>query len=111
MLRINSYEKSTIGWGNRGWLEIIYVILLVCKTISLKTNIMNKCNLNSVQVQNYLRFLLASKLLKTKKKSISSKNYVYETTIEGEKYLKAYQNLIGILSRTSQKKTKLHLGK
>lgn len=104
MDKIFSNGKPFYGWGNRGWLEINYTILQVCESISLKTNIMNKCNLNSVQVEKYLEFLLDSKLLETKKKSTGSKKHAYKTTEEGENFLQAYQSLVGILNRASLKK-------
>ena len=100
MSKLSSNGKPVLGWGNRGWLEINYTLLQVCETISLKTNIMNKCNLNSVQVEKYLRYLIASKLLETKKKSSRSKKYEYKITDKGKNYLKAFKNLIEILNRS-----------
>jgi len=58
----NSVNNKKLGWGNRGWLEIVFNILNVCEEQSLITRIMNICNLNSLQVEKYLVFLLKKKL-------------------------------------------------
>lgn len=96
-LKIFTNNKK-LGWGNRGWLEIIFSILHVCAQQSLKIRIMNYSNLNSIQVEKYLNFLLNSKLISRKKKTLKSKNYVYKITAKGLNYLKIYNNLVGLFN-------------
>jgi predicted transcriptional regulator len=91
-------DKNVIGWGNRGWLDIIDFILEVCKSGSLKTHIMYKCNLNSKQVERYLQFLLRCKLLDEVKVSDDSKRHLYQTTEQGRKYTGRYKELAEIFN-------------
>ncbi len=93
---VDYVETSVMGWGNRGWLEIIYFILVVCKKGSLKTHIMYKCNLNSKQVDQYLQFLAARKLLEKEHEFPDSKRYLYKTTEIGRRYIDAYNQLAEI---------------
>ncbi len=95
---MNSLDKSVMGWGNRGWIEIIEYIVEVCRGGALKTHIMYKCNLNSKQVQHYLQFLLYRKLLEIKQNSKNSTRPIYETTELGEKYITAYKRLVDIFT-------------
>ena len=96
-LKISANHKK-LGWGNRGWHEIIFYILVVCEEESLKTRIMNICNLNSIQVEKYLNFILNKKLLVKRKKALKSKKYVYKITSKGQNYLKKYNDLIGLIN-------------
>jgi len=48
--------KSLMGWGVRGWVEIVEMILEICQKGSLKTHIMYMSNLNSKQIAQYLDF-------------------------------------------------------
>ncbi len=96
-LKISSNHKK-LGWGNRGWLEIIFNILQICEVQSLKTWIMNDCNLNSIQVEKYLDYLLNTKLISRKKKTPKSKKYEYKISAKGRNYLKIYKNLIDLFN-------------
>ena len=94
---LNDYvETNIMGWGNRGWLEIIYFILVVCKKGSLKTHIMYKCNLNSKQIDQYIQFLLDRHLLEREPESSDSKRHTYKTAETGRKYINAYNQLAEI---------------
>ena len=93
---LDSSERSVMGWGNRGWLEIIEYILITCKVGALKTHIMYKCNLNSQQVQQYLRFLLNCDLLEKHLESSNSKRHIYKTTVRGRKYMDVYNQIAEI---------------
>ena len=94
---LNDYvETNIMGWGNRGWLEIIYFILVVCKKGSLKTHIMYKCNLNSKQIDQYMQFLLDRHLLEREPESSDSKRHTYKTAEVGKKYINAYNQLAEI---------------
>ena len=96
-LKISSNNKK-LGWGNRGWLEIIFTILRICELQSLKTWIMNDSNLNSLQVEKYLNFLLNTKLMSKSKKTSESKTYMYKITLKGRNYLKKYKDLIELFN-------------
>ena len=96
-LKISTNNKK-LGWGNRGWLEIIFSILHVCEQQSLKTRIMNHSNLNSLQVEKYLNFLLNTKLIYRSKKTSESKKYMYKITLKGRNYLKKYKDLIELFN-------------
>lgn len=95
---VDYIDKSVIGWGNRGWLDIIDFILEVCKSGSLKTHIMYRCNLNSKQVERYIQFLLRCRLLTEIKISDDSKRPIYKTTELGRKYTGRYKELSEIFN-------------
>jgi predicted transcriptional regulator len=90
--------RSVLGWGNRGWLEIIDLILSVCDHGALKTHIMYKCNLNSKQVQQYLDFALSHGLVESSHDSQDTKRMVYATTLRGRRFMQAYNDLAEIFS-------------
>lgn len=92
----NFKEQSVMGWGNRGWVEIIETILEICKDDALKTHIMYKCNLNSKQIAQYLRFLENHRLIESIKDNPSSKRSLFRTTDLGEKYIESYRRLENI---------------
>lgn len=90
-------EQSVMGWGNRGWVEIIETILEVCESGALKTHIMYKCNLNSKQISQYLQFLQNHKLIESMTDDPSSKRAIFRTTADlGKKYMEAYKRLADI---------------
>lgn len=95
----NFTEQSVMGWGNRGWVEIIEVILETCSDGALKTHIMYKCNLNSKQIAQYLQFLENYRLIERIKNSPSSKRPLFMTTELGKKYMEAYLRLANIFKR------------
>jgi predicted transcriptional regulator len=90
--------KSVLGWGNRGWLEIIDLILAVCEHGALKTHIMYKCNLNSKQVQQYLDFVVGRGLVVSSHDAEDPKRTLYTTTDRGKKLIRAYNELADIFS-------------
>lgn len=90
-------DRNVIGWGNRGWLDIIDFILETCKNDSLKTHIMYRCNLNSKQVERYIQFLLRCKLLEIHETD-DSKRHKYRITDLGRKYTGRYQELAEIFN-------------
>ncbi len=85
-----------MGWGNRGWVEIIEMILEICESGALKTHIMYKCNLNSKQIALYVQFLENNKLLESHIDFPYSKRPIYRTTERGKKYIDAYKQLESI---------------
>jgi predicted transcriptional regulator len=93
---IDYEDKNVLGWGNRGWLDIVDFILEVCENGSLKTHITYKCNLNSKQVERYIQFLLDCKLVETIQSS--SNRTIYKTTEPGKKYIGRYKDLAGLFN-------------
>jgi predicted transcriptional regulator len=92
-------EQSVMGWGNRGWVEIIEMILEICEKGSLKTHIMYKCNLNSKQIAQYMQFLQNHKMINAIREPPASKRPVFITTEIGKKYIAAYKQLEDIFKK------------
>ena len=86
-------ENSVMGWGNRGWVEIVAFILETCLDGALKTHVVYECNLNSRQVSQYIKFLEDRRLVESKQDKPNSKRHVYKTTELGRKYINAYKQL------------------
>ncbi len=86
-------DQNVMGWGNRGWIEIIETILETCEKGSLKTHIMYKCNLNSKQIAQYIEFLLDQRLIEDLANAPSSSRVTYKTTESGKKYIDAFKQL------------------
>ena len=93
-------EQSVMGWGNRGWVEIVEMILEICENGALKTHIMYKCNRNSKQIAQYLQFLQTHKLVDVIKNQPTSKRPVFITAELGKKYINAYKQLESIFKKT-----------
>jgi predicted transcriptional regulator len=89
-------NKSVLGWGNRGWLEIVNLMLTVCEHGALKTHVMYKCNLNSKQLQQYMNFMLSRQLISTREDGGDIKRTTYATTDLGRRLMAAYQELAEI---------------
>jgi predicted transcriptional regulator len=85
-------QQNVIGWGSRGWIEIVENILETCENAHLKTHIMYRCNLNSKQVEQYLQLLEKHDMIERIQKP-SSKHYIFKTTKTGKKYMDAYTHL------------------
>jgi predicted transcriptional regulator len=94
--------KSVLGWGNRGWPEIIDLVLSVCDQGTLKTHVMYKCNLNSKQVQQYLDFVVSRNLIEISQDPEDIKRTIYKTTERGKKFMLSYNELAEIFSLHSQ---------
>jgi predicted transcriptional regulator len=91
-------NRSVLGWGNRGWLEIIDLVLSVCDQGTLKTHVMYKCNLNSKQVQQYLDFVVSRSLIEVKQDPVDVKRITYKTTERGRRFMRSYNELAEIFS-------------
>jgi predicted transcriptional regulator len=89
---VNEPPKGALR-GKRGLLDIVNLVLLVCNGGEIKTHVMQRCNLNSRQTQDYITLLLKYELLE---KSTEIKNDVYQTTERGRRFLGAYAELSGI---------------
>ncbi len=91
---VESARKSPHVWGNRVWYAIVYSIIIESWDGALKTHLMNRCNLNFSQVQNYLDLLLHNKLL-MQEQSYDSRRTIYKTTELGRKYAEIYKQMLG----------------
>jgi len=89
-------NRSVLRWGNRGWLEIINLMLAICEHGALKTHVMYKCNLNSKQLQQYMNFMLGRKLISMREDEGDIKRTIYLTTDLGRKLMAAYHELADI---------------
>ena len=90
-------NKSVLGWGNRGWPEIVDLILHVCENGALKTHVMYRCNLNSKQIQEYITFLLERELIVANPPD-ETKKVIYTTTPRGRRFMAAYEELAEIFN-------------
>jgi predicted transcriptional regulator len=90
---------NAAGWSNRGWLEIIEFILLMCENGARKTHVMYRCNLNSKQINQYLEFLLDSGMLEILQERPNSKRYIYKTTDLGKKFITHYKQLAALFTK------------
>jgi|SRR6266849_5679927 len=95
---LDPVERSVMGWGNRGWVEIVELILEICLNDALKTHIMYECNLNSKQITQYIQFLADRRLIESRQENPDSKRHIYKTTELGRRYINAYKQLSGIFS-------------
>lgn len=91
-----NFTKSVMGWGTRGWIEIVESILEISENGALKTHIMYKCNLNSKQIAQYIQFLQSQGLIESVSNKPSSKRFFFRTTELGKKYMHAYSALESI---------------
>ncbi|HEY9385788.1 MAG TPA: winged helix-turn-helix domain-containing protein [Nitrososphaeraceae archaeon] len=90
---------NATGWSNRGWLEIIEFILTMCENGARKTHVMYRCNLNSKQINQYLRFLLDCGMLERMDESPSSKRHLYKTSQLGQKFIGKYKEVAGLFNK------------
>ena len=82
--------------SNRGYMEIAYSILHASTEPVLRTHIMFKCNLNSLQLHLYLQFLIDRSLLDRQSDSSGAKTE-YKTTDLGRSYMRAYERLYALV--------------
>jgi predicted transcriptional regulator len=93
----NLSQQNVMGWGNnRGWIEIVEMILEICESGALKTHIMYKCNLNSKQIAQYTQFLTNHNLLESQINWPYKRRIIYKTTEMGKKYINAYKQIENI---------------
>ena len=78
----------------RDRLYIMAEILKMAKDGSLKTRLMYGANLSFAQLNDYLSFLISTKLLKTVPKG---SKLVYKTTSKGLEFLTNYEKIISLL--------------
>jgi predicted transcriptional regulator len=90
---------NATGWSNRGWLEIIEFILVMCENGARKTHVMYRCKLNSKQINEYLDFLLDSGMLEKTQERPNSKRSIYKTSELGKKFITRYKQLAELFTR------------
>lgn len=90
--------QSVMGWGVRGWVEIVEMILETCVKGALKTHIMYKSNLNSKQIAQYLGFLETQGLVE-QKSGLHASRPIFHTTARGKQYIEAYKQLEAIFKQ------------
>lgn len=82
------------GRKRRDRLYIIAEILRMAKNGSLKTHLMYGANLSFAQLNDYLLFLISTRVLKTVKED---GRLVYKTTSKGLEFLTNYEKIISLL--------------
>jgi predicted transcriptional regulator len=83
----------------RDRLEIITVMLKAARGGIQKTQIMNAAGLSSLQLTEYLSFLVRLDLLEASKKNGKP---IYETTVKGKRIIKAYEEIKHLLRESSE---------
>jgi predicted transcriptional regulator len=87
-------EGSRLNHKRRNKIEIIRGILELCSSGSKKSNIIYRCNMNSVRLAPLLEALLCMGLLE--KTSHSGLTDVYMTTLQGSRFLNSYSNTTAV---------------
>jgi predicted transcriptional regulator len=77
-------------------MEIAYSILQASMEGALRTHIMFRCNLNSLQLHHYLQFLIDRSLIDRQSDPSGSKTE-YKTTDFGRSYMRAYERLYALV--------------
>ncbi|MDE1829950.1 MAG: hypothetical protein KGI25_06490 [Thaumarchaeota archaeon] len=88
----NFLESSPYDFGIRDWVKIIDSILKICKDGTLRTHIMYKCNLNTIQTRKYLDLLESQGLLEINGIE-NRRGSIYKTTSKGMEYIRAFRQL------------------
>lgn len=86
--------NKVFGRRRRDKFTIITEILEIAKERLVKTHIMNRADLNSTQLNDYLRFMLKKNLLQ---KTPQDDKEMYQATAEGINLLSGYSRLQEIL--------------
>jgi predicted transcriptional regulator len=89
---VNSWKNDTTK--RRDKLSIVAEILDIAKEGTLKTQIMYKANLSFAQLNDYLKFMLKTKLLNT---FVANGKDVYAATEKGTDFLQRHFELTELL--------------
>ncbi len=89
----SEFEVTLSSSRKRSDIDIIASILGEAREGARKTRIMYRCNLSHRQLQVYLKFLLAMKLLKLISEERGSKTNFYQATTKGRSFLDTYFKL------------------
>jgi predicted transcriptional regulator len=104
---VNTWITETVS-KRRDKLSIIAEILNIAKNGTLKTQIMYKANLSFTQLNEYLGYMLKTRLLD--KLDIHSKE-VYVATEKGVDFLKKHAELATMLDEKHRNNTMIPLSK
>jgi predicted transcriptional regulator len=90
-------NKNNDGNNHRGNLDIIADILDASHGGVKKTYLMYRCNLSFKQLKNYSQFLLTNGLLHVVLEAEESVCGLFEVTIKGKQFLRAYRDLKSLM--------------
>jgi len=90
-------SKNSDSNNHRGNLDIIADILDASHGGVKKTYLMYRCNLSFKQLKNYSHFLLTNGLLHVVSKAEESVTGLFEVTIKGKQFLRAYRDLKSLM--------------
>ena len=82
---------------NRGRLDIVAEILRKVREPTLKTNIMSRCNMSTVQSVLYLGLMNSSHLIQTDE---TARLVTYQRTEAGREFLTLYDKMVVLLEPT-----------
>ena len=88
----------------RDKLSIMAEILEISKNGTLKTQIMYKANLSFAQLNEYLRFMLKTQLLK---KFSTNRKDVYGVTKKGEEFLYCHSEITELIKEKTKNQVKM----
>jgi predicted transcriptional regulator len=102
---VNSWKNNTPS-KRRDKLSIIAEILEIARGGTLKTQIMYKANLSFAQLNDYLKFMLKTELLK---KFRANRKEVYAATEKGLDFLQRHSDLTELLQENENSKNGVKL--
>ena len=88
---------KNISNGHRGNFAIIADILSASHRGVKKTYLMYRCNLSFKQMKSYSRFLIDTGLLQLNIGGANGDGGLFEVTVKGKNFLKAYESLISLM--------------
>lgn len=94
-------EITDINCKRRDRFSIVSEILEIAKEGTLKTQIMYKANLSFTQLNDYLKFMLKTSLLK---KFLTAGKTMYIATEKGTDFLQRYCEMIELLEENTNSK-------
>ena len=75
----------------------------MCENGARKTHVMYRCNLNSKQINEYLKFLLNCGMLEKIQERPNSKRSIYRTTDLGKNFIIRYKQLSDLFSNATSR--------
>jgi len=100
-------NREVFEEGRRGFFEIVAGILHTCNSVSGKTFLLYRCNLNSSQLSNYLKLILDAQLIEIAEPvetRTEGPRIRFKTSHKGKRFLKAYENLRALMTGPKQKR-------
>lgn len=90
-------ERTVVSSNHRSNFDIIADILDASCGGTKKTSLMYHCNLSFKQLKHYSRFLLENGLLQVNGKVDASEAGMFEVTVKGREFLRAYRGLKALM--------------